>query len=239
VFANLLRQRCPGEESTVADILRAFDTGCVRAMQASVGTVDEDALVDRLVDQSGMDPKRARWVIESWVYAFAGTDSAPVLGRDWAAWNRLDVKSANGGGAYQRAVGNLIVVAAAGAAGGAVVGLLLSVSGEAARMASLDTLDEAAPWLQAMAFLFLGLLGGLAGGVIGWIGFGGRSFTHDTIGGTTFGRLGFSALAAVLGAGSGVIVGLVLLGLIGVMIGALFGAVMAILIAELILRFWP
>ena len=192
VFANLLRQRCPGEESTVADILRAFDSGCVRAMQESVGTANADELVKRLVDQSGMDPDRARWVIESWVYAFAGTDAAPALGRDWAAWNRLDVKSADGGGAYQRAVGNLIVVAAAGAAGGAVVGLLLSISGEAARMASLEALEDAAPWLQAVAFLFLGLLGGLAGGVIGWIGFGGRGFTHDTVGGTTFGRLAFS-----------------------------------------------
>jgi hypothetical protein len=197
-------------------------------------------LADRLVTQSDMAPDRARWVIETWVHALAAADTPPPPpGRDWSAWNRLDVTAATGGGGYRGAVHNLFVIAAAGAVGGSVVGMLLSVSGEAARLGSLEPLEDAAPWLLALAFLSLGLLGGLAGALIGWIGFGGRSSLEEVAGGTSIGRLAFSALAAALGAGSGIIVGLVPLGLIGLMIGALFGAVIGIFFAELILRFWP
>jgi hypothetical protein len=239
VLGTLLRQRCPEAETTVAEVQQALAFGCVRSMLEAVGPVDVLALADRFVSQSGMAPDRALWVIETWAHALAAADTPPPLGRDWSAWNRLDVKSASGAGAYQQAISNLIGVAAAGAIGGAVVALFVSIGGEATRFGSLESLEDAAPWVQAVAFLFLGLLGGLAGGVIGWIGFGGRSFAHDATGGTTFGRWALSATGACVGGGSGVVAGLAVLGLIGVMIGALFGAVLGILAAELILRFWP
>lgn len=240
LLGNSLRQRCPDAGKTISEIEDALTIGCVQSMLDSLGAVDEEELADRLVKQSQMAPDRARWVIDTWVHALAAADTPPPPpGRDWSAWNRLDVKSAGGAGAYQQAVGNLIVAAAAGAIGGAVVGLCMSISGEAARITSLDALEDAAPWQQTAALLFLGLLGGLAGGLIGWIGFGGRSFAHEEIGGTTIGRLVFSALAAFLGAGSGVVAGLVLIGLVGAMVGALFGAIIGIVLAEVILRFWP
>ena len=240
VLGNLLRQRCPDAESTVADIEQALRAGCVQSMLATVGAVDEVALAEELVSQSGMAPDHALWVIETWVQALAAADTPLPLGRDWSAWNRLDVKGVQaGGGSYQRAIGNLMVVGAAGAIGGAGMGLFLPLSGEAARVGDLDILRDTSPWLQVAAFVAMGALGGLAGAIVGWIAFGGRSRATDSLGGTTLARLTLSALAAFFGAGSGVLGGLSLLGLIGVMLGALVGAVVGLLAVEVLLRIWP
>ena len=94
--------------------------------------------------------------------------------------------------------------------------------------------------MRLPALFGLGILGGFAGGLLGWIALGGRSWTYDAHGGTTLGRLVLAAFGAFHGAAAGVLMGVVMLGLIGVMvgslIGALFGAILGLLIAEGISR---
>jgi hypothetical protein len=235
----LLRQRCPDAEKTVAEVELALTSRCVRPMLESIDPVNEVELAERLVNETDMDPARALWVIATWVHALAGADVAQPLGRDWSAWNRLDVKSGVGGGSYRRVIGNLFVVSAAGAVGGAAMGLFLSLSGEAARLSSLEMLQDASPWLQVSALLMLGLLGGFAGAMLGWIAASGRGGAYEAGGGTSTWRLGLSAAGAFVGAASGVLAGLSVLGLIGVMLGPLAGAIVGVLTAEVLLRFWP
>jgi hypothetical protein len=241
----LLRQRCPDAESTVSDVEQALAFGSIRSMLEAVGPVDVEELTARLVKESGMTSDRARWVIETWVLALAAADTPPPLGRDWAAWNRLDVTTATagGGGAYQRAVGHLVVVGLAGTVGGAVLGAYFLIGGEAAMIGPWqDAVQDVPPWLRGAALLTLGMLGGFAGGLFGWMFAGGRSWTYDALGDTTVGRLALTCLGAMGGGGIGVLAGLELLGLIGVMLGALLGAligaVLGLLCADGISRFW-
>src|SRR2546430_1483670 len=79
-------------------------------------------------------------------------------------------------------------------------------------------------WASLASLLALGVLGGFAGGLLGWIFGGGRSWTYVAHGGTTLGRLAFAAFGAFDGAAVGVLAGLALLGLIGAMVGAMVGA---------------
>jgi hypothetical protein len=235
----LLRQRCPDAEQTVAEVELALTSVCVRPMLESVGPVDEVELAERLVNETGMDPARALWVIATWVHALAGADVAQPLGRDWSAWNRLDVKSEVGGSSHRRVIGILILISAAGAVGGSAMGLFLALSGEAARLGPLEVLQDASPWLQVTAFLILGLLGGFAGAMLGWIVAGGRGGAYESGGGPSLGRVALSATGAFVGAAGGVLAGLSTMGLIGVMLGPVVGAIAGVLTAEVLLRFWP
>ncbi|HEY1380434.1 MAG TPA: hypothetical protein VGF55_26770 [Gemmataceae bacterium] len=241
----LLRQRCPDASGPVHELEQALAFGCVGPILAAVGPVDEAELADRLAEESGMTPERARWAIASWVQALNAADTPSELARDWSSWNRLDVSAATAGGtgAYQRAVGHLVTVGAAGAAGGAGLGLYLLSRGDAGLIEPWrEALEDLAPWLQITALLALGMLGGFVGGLLGWIVAGGRSWTYDAEGGTTLGRLAFSAMGAFHGAGVGVMACLGLIGLIGALLGALVGglvgAVLGLLIAEGISRYW-
>jgi hypothetical protein len=134
-------------------------------------------------------------------------------------------------------------VGLAGAAGGTTFGMYVSARGDAlAASPWWDALQEVEPWARVPAVIALGVLGGFAGGLLGWIIGGGRSWTYDAHGGTTLGRLVFSAFGAFHGAVIGILPLTVLLGLIGVMAGslagALIGAFLGLLIAEGISRFW-
>ncbi len=242
----LLRERCLNAEKSVCEIEQALTIGCVREMLEAIGPVDGDGLAERLVNESGMSRERAVWVIESWAQAIAAADIPEPLARDWSAWNRLDVSAATagGGGPYQRAVGHLIIVGIAGAVGGAGLGLEVLLRGGAARPGPWrDALEDLPAGLHIAALLVLGMLGGFAGGLTGWISAGGRSWTYDALGGTTLGRLGIGALGALSGAGIGAMAGISLLGLIGVMLGALFGAlfgaILGLFLAEGISRLLP
>jgi hypothetical protein len=212
---------------------------------AAVGPVDEAELSQQLVAKSGIELERARWAIKTWVLALDTVDSEPAIRRDWSSWNRLDVSTSTRGGAgiYQRAVFHLIAVGLAGAFGGIVFGLFLLSRGEAALLGPWhEALDEVEPWAVVPAVLALGFIGGLTGGLLGWIIGGGRSWTYDAVGGTTLGRLSLAGLGAFQGATIGVLPSVCLLGLIGVLIGAMFGgaigAFLGLLIAEGISRFW-
>jgi hypothetical protein len=241
----MLRQRCPNAEGPVRELEDALETGCVGPILAATGGVDEEALANDLAAKAGLAPERARWAIDTWVQALDASDARPGVSRDWAEWNRLDVSAATagGGGAYRRAVWHLVIVGLAGAVGGCMFGLFILTRTDAhgpAPWASM--LDDVDPWLQVPAVFALGILGGFAGGLLGWIVGGGRSWTYDAHGGTTLGRLVFSAGGAFHGAIAGTLCGVVVLGLIGITLGALLGAAigafLGLLIAEGISRFW-
>jgi hypothetical protein len=241
----MLRQRCPDGDELIRGLEDALTNGCVAPILAAVGPVDEPALVQDLVARTGMTTDRAQWVIATWVHALDVADTPPTIARDWSQWNRLDVTEATkgGGGAYQRAVGHLFAIGLAGAAGGATLGLYLLTRGEASLGGPWQAaLEDVEPWMEVPALVVLGVLGGFAGGLLGWIVGGGRSWTYDAHGGTTLGRLLLSGLGALHGAGIGVMLFVVLLGLIGVMVGALIGALvgafLGLLLAEGISRFW-
>lgn len=202
-------------------------------------------MADRLAEQSGMAPERARWAVAAWVRALDAADAPPAVGRDWSAWNRLNVsaETAGGTGAYKQAVVHLVTVGLAGAIGGASLGLYLLTRGDAGLIEPWRAaLEDLAPWLQVVSLLALGVLGGFAGGLLGWIAGGGRSWTYDATGGTTLGRLALSALGAFHGAGIGVMACLGPLGLIGALVGSLagglVGAFLGLLTAERISRYW-
>jgi hypothetical protein len=237
----LLRERCPDAEKAVSEIEHALTTGCVQAMLETVGPVDEEELAARLVNESGMSSEQARWVIESWVQAIAAADAPPPLGRDWSAWNRLNVKeaTAGGGGAYQRAIAELIVVGLAGAAGALAPSLFMMVDGGTGpNPAWREALQDIPHSLQVVVLLTLSILGGFTGGLLGWMSGPGRSGSYDPNAGISVGRLVLSSLAAAFGAGIGVLAGVEVLGLIGVMLGALIGAGLGLLLTGMIARFW-
>jgi hypothetical protein len=245
MLGTMLRQRCPDGEEPIRCLEDALANGCIAPILATVGAVDEPALVHDLVARTGMTTDRAQWVIASWVQALDVVDAPPTIARDWSQWNRLDVSEATqgGSGAYQRAVGHLIVVGLAGAAGGTTLGFFTLIRGDAALVGPWQAaLEEVEPWMQVPALVVLGVLGGFTGGLLGWIIGGGRSWTYDAHGGTTLGRLVLSAVGAFHGSGIGVVLIVALLGLIGVMFGALVGglvgAFLGLLLAEGISRFW-
>jgi hypothetical protein len=238
----LLHQRCPDAEATIRDLETALTAGCVGPILAGTGPIDEAELTTNLVQKTSMAPDRARWVIESWVRALDQADAPPAIGRDWSEWNKLDVSQATqgGSGGYQRAVAHLIIVGVLGAAGGATLGIYHVLHGNVPAGPWREALEDIDPWMQVPALLLLGILGGFAGGLLGWIALGGRSWTYDAMGGSTLGRLVLAALGAFHGAAIGVMACVVLLGLIGVMVGSLIGgligAVLGLLIAEGISR---
>src|SRR5689334_9285323 len=243
----LLRQRCPHGEEQVRALELALECGCVRPILAATSPVDEPALAEQLAAQAELDADRARWAIAAWVQALdaADTPAAETVGRDWSSWNRLDVsaETAGGTGSFSRSVWHLGIVGVAGALGGSSLGFFLLGRGDEALIEPWRVaLEDLAPWLQVFALLALGGLGGFAGGLLGWIFGGGRSWTYDAFGGTTAGRLMFSALGALNGAGIGVLCCLGLLGLIGALIGSLIGAALGaflgLLSAERIARYW-
>jgi hypothetical protein len=239
----LLRERCPDASQSVADLEQALRLGCVGPILDAIGAIDVEPLAGRLTEQTGMPMDRARWVVETWVHAIGAADSPPPVARVWAAWNRLDVTSTTAGGTdgYERAIVHLVVAALAGAVGGATLGIERLMDSNAA-LAIHDDLQDMPPWLQITSLIALGILGGGAGGLLGWILVGGRSWIHDAQGGTTLGRLVLASLGGCAGAAIGAFGGLTTLGLIGVMVGSLFGgligAVFGLLVAEGIYRFW-
>jgi hypothetical protein len=243
----LMRQRCPCAEGPVRELELALELGCVRPFLMREGPVNQTALAEELAARSGMGAERARWAIASWSQALndgAVREEQPS-DRDWSSWNRIDVSgaAAGGSGSYQRAVWHLGLVGLAGAVGGAGLGFALLAGGDQMMIEPWrEALEGLAPWLQVVALLSLGVLGGLAGGLLGWVVGGGQSWTYDAIGGTTLGRLAWSALGAFHGAGIGVMCCLGHFGLYGVMPGALLGAglgsFLGLLAAERMSRFW-
>ncbi len=247
VLGILLRQRCPQAEAQISELEQALTSGCVRPILDSPESADLERLAAQLAERSGMELSRAHWAITTWAHALAKAERAgpTPLGRDWSSWNKLDVSgaTAGGSGAYQRSLGHLALVGAAGAVGGAGLGFYLLLRGEWALIEPWRVaLEDLAPWLRVVALVVLGGLGGGAGGLLGWIFGGGQSWTYIATGGTTLGRLAFSALGAFHGAGVGVMVGLGVAGLMGILPGGLLGAgvgsFLGLLVAEQIARFW-
>jgi hypothetical protein len=137
----------------------------------------------------------------------------------------------------------LVIVGLGGAVGGAGFGVAVLVRGNLASLEPWrEAMEELSPTMQVIALILLGIPGGFAGGLIGWIFGGGQSWTYDAHGGTTLGRLVFSAQGAFSGAVLGVLGGLAFLGLIGVMLGALvgagLGAFLSLYTAERRSRYW-
>ena len=239
----LLHQRCPQAAEPVRELELALQHGCVGPLLAGEGDVDEANLAARLSAATGLDDHRARWAIATWAHAL-GTAAGPTVADNWSSWNRLDVSEATAGGTgnYQRAIWHLGVVALAGAAGGLSLGFYLLARGEYALIEPWrEALQGLAPWLQVISLMLLGSLGGFAGGLLGWIFGGGQSWTYDVLGGTTLGRLVYSAAGAFNGAGVGVMCSLGFFGLIAVLPGALvgagLGAFLGLLSAERIARY--
>lgn len=247
VLGMLLRQRCPNAGESVRELEQALEAGCVRTILDGPEPVDEQSLAEELSARSGMDSDRARWAIETWSHALRASDAAARNSscRDWTSWNKLDVsrETAGGTGSYQRAIWHMVIVGLGGAVGGAGFGVALLVRGHLATLEPWrEALEELSPTMQVIALIALGIPGGFAGGLVGWIFGGGQSWTYDAHGGTTLGRLAFSGQGALSGAVIGVLGGLAFLGLIGVMLGALvgagLGAFLGLQAAERRSRFW-
>jgi hypothetical protein len=244
MVVSMLRERCPDAERAINEIEQALNFGSVKTLLAAVGPVDEAEMAAQLAGESGMSLDRARWVIDSWVLALAAADTAPQVARDWSSWNQLDVSKEVGGGtaARGRPMVCLIVVGLAGAAGGASLGMQSFIGGDVGAAATWhEAVQDLPPWLQGTALLTLGILGGFAGGVFGWIVSGGN-WTYDVLGGMTFGRLIICSIGAFMGALIGAFVGIALMDLIGIMLGAMLGAlagaVLGLLMTVGLARFW-
>src|SRR5262245_56717075 len=244
VVGMLMRQRCPNAGESVRELEQALETGCVRIILADPQSIDEQSLAEQLAEQSGMDADRARWAVATWNHALRSTNalSEDPLSRDWSSWNKLDVSRATAGGTgcYQRAVWHMVLVGLAGAVGGAGFGMALLARSEFASLEPWrEALDDLSPTLQVVALIALGVLGGFAGGLLGWIFGGGQ---YDAHGGTTLGRLVLSGQGAFYGAVIGVLGCLAGFGLGGVMPGALIGAglgaFLGLLTAERMSRLW-
>jgi hypothetical protein len=151
-----------------------------------------------------------------------------MLAGNWATWNQLDVGPMTGSPSlYRRSVVHLAVVAACGAVGGAMLGIIGLAHPEFQREPTWrDAVADVPEWARFPSVIALGILGGGAGGLLGWILGGGQSWTYSVLGTTTLGRLVFSAIGAAVGALLGAAGGLMLMGLIGVMVGSLLGALL-------------
>jgi hypothetical protein len=245
MFGVLMRRACPDADTEIGALEQVLSAGIVAAMRDDEGGRETvPALADRLVQTGAMPEEQARWAIETWWRALRPLEAAGGP-KDWTAWNRLDVsgQTAGTGGTHRRSILHLAVVAVAGALGGAAWGFRVLVHGEEALIdPAVKALAEIDGWVRTFALFALGGLGGFAGGLLGWVGGGARSWTYDAHGGTTLGRLGLSALGAFTGALAGGLAGLVALGPAGMMLGALFcaalGAFLGLLLAERLSLWW-
>src|SRR5207244_12145578 len=146
-------------------------------------------------------------------------------------------------GPYRRSIVHLVVVSVAGAFGATTLGWISLFRPDFFAVSPWgDVVVDLAEWAQGLSVIVLGIIGGGAGGLLGWIFGGGRSWTYYAYGTTTLGRLWYSASGAYFGANIGVCGGLALLGLIGTMVGglagAMLGAILGMFTAERISRFW-
>jgi hypothetical protein len=247
VVSMMLRNVCPDAQQPIHEIELALTHGCVAPMLVGLPeSADVAALTQKLIDATGLNEDRARWAIETWVAALCRErPETSGLKRDWSQWNRLEVTPATGGpmGTYQRSVIHLIVVAAAGAFGATTLGWLALFKPDFFTFSPWsDAVSDLPEWAQGLSVIVLGALGGGAGGLLGWIFGGGRSWTYDAYGASTLGRLWYSASGAYFGANIGVLGGLAMIGLMGATLGGLLGAAlgawMGQLTAERISRFW-
>ena len=226
MFGVLMRQSCPpGCEDLIVALEAVQAAGIVAAMREPDGRNHVPALADRLTEGSQIPEERIRWAIETWWRTIEGSPDGQSKG--WAEWNKLDVSQEVGddAGIYQRSVIHLVIVGLAGALGGSAWGFLALIRGEGVLIEpAVKALEDLDGWLRVFALFALGGLGGLAGGILGWVGGGGRSWTYDAHGGTTVGRLGLSCNGAFFGALAGGMAGLAGIGLAGMMFTALAGA---------------
>lgn len=247
VISMMLRQQCPDAAESIHDVELALSHHCVAPMMASLPELaDVPALTQKLIDATGLSEERARWAIESWVAALSRErPESSGLSRDWSEWNRLEVQSSDGAplGSYRRSVIHLLIVAAAGAFGGTTLGWIAILKPDfLANGPWSDAVEDLPTWAHGLSIIMLGALGGGAGGLLGWIFGGGRSWTYDAYGTTTLGRLWYSASGAYGGANVGVLCGLALLGLMGATLGGILGAGvgawLGLMTAERISRYW-
>jgi hypothetical protein len=247
VVSMMLRQTCPEASDQIQEIELALSHGCVAPMLVGLPeTADVDELTRKLVDATGINEDRARGAISTWAFALSREKPATsLITRDWSQWNRLDVSHevAGGNSTYRRSVAHLAIVAAAGAAGGSFMSVVALLTPHLRWFEFWQsTISELPSWAQVFAPIILGILGGGAGGLLGWMIGGGRSWTYDAFGGTTLGMLYFSSANAFIFANVGVLAGMAFLGLIGAMVGslagALLGAFLGMYAAERASRYW-
>jgi hypothetical protein len=247
VVSMMLRNECPDGHAQTHEIEEALTNGCIAPMLVGLPeSADVGALTQKLIDATGLSDERARWAIESWVAALCRErPETSGLSRDWSQWNKLDVGKQTGGsiGPYQRSIIHLLIVAAAGAFGATTLGWLPYLQPGFFTLSPWEeAVSDLPEWAQGLSIILLGGLGGGAGGLLGWIFGGGRSWTYDAYGMTTLGRLWYSASGAYFGANIGVLGGLAMIGLMGAnlggMLGAALGAWMGLMTAERISRYW-
>lgn len=247
VVSMMLRQAIPEASDQIQEIELALSHGCVAPILVGLPeTADVGELTQKLIDATGMAEDRARWAIESWVVALCREKpETSSITRDWSEWNRLDVshETAGASSSYRRSIVHVAIVAAAGASGGALIGIV-ALANPGIRWFEFvhAAVSDMPSWAQSVGPIVLGLLGGGAGGMLGWMIGGGRSWTYDAFGGTTLGMLYFSSANAFAFASMGVLAGVALLGLIGAMVGslagALLGAFLGMYAAERASRYW-
>lgn len=247
VVSMMLRQAVPGAADLIQEIELALSHGCVAPMLVGLPeTANVEELTQKLIDATGIAEDRARWAIETWVVALCREKpETSSITRDWSEWNRLDVSHQVAGGksTYRRSVVHLLIVAAAGASGGAFMSVLALLMPHMRWFEIWQSgISDLPSWAQMMAPIVLGAMGGGAGGLLGWMIGGGRSWTYDAFGGTTLGMLYFSSANAFAFASLGVLAGVAFLGLIGAMVGsmagALLGAFLGMYAAERASRYW-
>jgi hypothetical protein len=247
VVSMMLRQACPDAADPIHEIELALMHGCVAPMLVGLPELaDVEELTRKLIDATGMNEDRARWAVETWVFALCREKPATSsITRDWSQWNRLDVSQEIVGGTstYRRSVVHLLIVAAAGASGGAFMSVLALLTPHLRWFEIWQSaISDLPSWAQSLAPILLGAMGGGTGGLLGWIIGGGRSWTYDAFGGTTLGMMYFSSVNAFIFANLGVLTGMAFLGLIGAMVGslagALLGAFLGMYAAERASRYW-
>jgi hypothetical protein len=249
VVSMMLRQHCPDPAALepINDIELALTHHCVAPLLTSLPELaDVPALTKKFVEATGLSEERARWAIGTWIGALCREKpETSGITRDWSQWNRLDVGPITGApmGTYRKSIIHLLVVAAAGAFGATTLGWLAMIRPNFFALSPwAEAVEDLPEWAQGISVLLLGALGGGAGGLLGWIIGGGRSWTYDAYGTTTLGRLYYSASGAYFGANIGVLGGLAMIGLMGATLGGLLGAVlgawMGQMTAERISRYW-